>query len=74
MANAHTHGMASFGTPVGVGGLVQNLGVLFSARRKQNAERARIRRELESYSDRELADLGIGRSDIEAVASGRFTR
>jgi uncharacterized protein YjiS (DUF1127 family) len=74
MANAHTHGMASFGSPVGVGGLFHNFGALFSARRKQISERARIRRELETYSDRELADLGIGRADIEAVASGQFTR
>lgn len=31
-------------------------------------------RELESHTDRQLADMGITRSDIPAVASGRFVR
>ena len=78
MANAHAHSMASFGSPVGASGLAHNFAALFgsrfSARRSQMIERARIRRELDSYSDRELRDLGISRSDIEAVANGRFAR
>ena len=74
MANVHGHAMASFGTPVGAGGLFHNFGALFTARRKQATERARIRRELETYSDRELSDIGITRSDIEAIASGRYSR
>jgi uncharacterized protein YjiS (DUF1127 family) len=74
MSNANAHALASFGTPVGVGGLLRNLGTLFAARRHQMAERARIRRELESYSDRELSDLGLGRGDIDAVASGLYIR
>jgi len=73
MSDTHTHAMASFGSPIGAGGL-RNLGALFSNRRRQVSERARIRRELMSYSDRELNDLGLGRSDIEAVASGRYSR
>lgn len=38
------------------------------AARARRAEAARVRRELASYSDRELADLGISRSDIDAIA------
>lgn len=36
--------------------------------------RSRISVELSSLSDRQLADIGIGRSDIEAVVNGRFER
>ncbi|WP_374339165.1 DUF1127 domain-containing protein [Methyloversatilis sp.] len=32
----------------------------------------RARAELNAMDDRELRDLGLGRSDIEAVLSGRF--
>ena len=41
------------------------------------AERRRIAqhtRELESYTDRELAELGLDRSDIPAVARGTYER
>nr|WP_321986868.1 DUF1127 domain-containing protein [uncultured Lichenicoccus sp.] len=34
----------------------------------QISEQNRIRMELESYSDRQLADLGISRSDIRSIA------
>ena len=60
-AHAHAHSMASFGSPIGVGGLFHNFGALFGRDRSQCIERARIRRELESYTDRELSDLGITR-------------
>jgi uncharacterized protein YjiS (DUF1127 family) len=46
----------------------------FAARRARAAERARIIRELNSYADHELLDLGIGRGDIAAVAEGAFRR
>ena len=72
MAHTHTHPMASFGTPLGAGALLRDLAALFSARRVRMAERARIRRELESYSDRDLRDIGIVRSDIDSIASGRY--
>ena len=35
---------------------------------------ARITRELMSYTDRELMDLGLTRGDISDVANGRLTR
>lgn len=74
MANTHANAMASFGSPVGAGGFFAQFGALVAARRGRAIERARIRRELNSYSDRQLSDLGLSRFDIEAVAAGRFQR
>ena len=74
MANVHAHAMASFGAPTGFGGLFQNVGARYRALRSASIEQARIRRELESYSDRQLSDLGLSRLDIPAVAAGHFAR
>jgi uncharacterized protein YjiS (DUF1127 family) len=46
----------------------------FAAWRAKRAYRARIARELASYTDRELFDLGIQRADIPAVLNGTFRR
>jgi uncharacterized protein YjiS (DUF1127 family) len=46
----------------------------FSAWRRQRASRARIARELATYTDRELFDLGITRADIPAVINGTYRR
>lgn len=35
---------------------------------RRAAEIARIKHELSTYSDRELADMGIGRTDIPRIA------
>lgn len=74
MANTHAHAMASFGSPVGFGGLISSFSTRITARRAQIAQRARIRRELESYTDRQLGDLGLSRLDIAAVAAGHYGR
>jgi len=37
-------------------------------------EESSVRHQLEELSDRELADIGLSRGDIEAVAHGRFKR
>jgi uncharacterized protein YjiS (DUF1127 family) len=37
-------------------------------------ERRRIARELSTYSDSELAELGFSRLDIPAVAAGTYRR
>jgi uncharacterized protein YjiS (DUF1127 family) len=70
-ASTHTH-INHFSVPI-MNRLAQAYAG-FTARRAQRAERARIIRELESYADHELFDLGISRGDIEAVADGRFRR
>ena len=41
---------------------------------RKRAYRARIARELDTYTDRELFDLGIQRADIPAVVNGTFRR
>ena len=40
----------------------------------RQSERLNLRRELEQSSDRTLADIGLSRGDISAVASGRYCR
>lgn len=51
---------------LGVGNVVANV---FSTLSAWNDARA-TRRELNSLSDRELDDIGLGRSDIERIARG----
>jgi uncharacterized protein YjiS (DUF1127 family) len=46
----------------------------FLAWRARRRERARIARELLSYTDRELFDLGISRADIPAILDGTYRR
>ena len=46
----------------------------FAAWREKRAYRARITRELNTYTDRELFDLGIQRADIPAVVNGTYRR
>ena len=74
MTTSNGHALASFGTPLGTTGLLRNLFAQVAQRRQQTAERARVRRELQSYTDRELWDLGLSRFDIEAVVQGRHSR
>ncbi|MBE7209701.1 MAG: DUF1127 domain-containing protein [Gluconacetobacter diazotrophicus] len=45
---------------------------LMRERRDDAKHRARLRWELQQYSDRALADMGMARSDIEDVVHGRF--
>jgi uncharacterized protein YjiS (DUF1127 family) len=46
----------------------------FAAFRAAQAERSKISRELNMYSDRDLLELGLSRGDIPAVASGTYRR
>jgi uncharacterized protein YjiS (DUF1127 family) len=43
------------------------------ALRRWNA-RENVRRELSAMDDRQLADIGLSRGDIELVAHGKLTR
>jgi uncharacterized protein YjiS (DUF1127 family) len=44
------------------------------AEQAAHRERSRISYELSTYSDRELAELGLGRGEIPAVAAGLYRR
>ncbi len=46
----------------------------FAEWRAKRAYRARIARELNTYTDRELFDLGIQRADFQAILNGTFRR
>jgi uncharacterized protein YjiS (DUF1127 family) len=52
----------------------RNLATRFQAYRAAARERNRIVRELSTYSDAELAEFGLSRYDIPAVAAGTFRR
>lgn len=40
--------------------------------RQRRARAAQVRRELEAYTDRELADLGLSRADIPGIARAAY--
>ncbi len=45
-----------------------------AAYRAEQAHRSLIARELAAYSDRDLCDLGISRSDVPAIVNGSYRR
>jgi uncharacterized protein YjiS (DUF1127 family) len=53
---------------------VQSLRARYAAYMAVVNERRRITRELETYSDDELAELGFSRFDIPAIATGTYRR
>jgi len=53
---------------------VQSLALRFQAYRAEAQKRRRIARELSTYTDAELGELGFSRFDIPAVAAGTFRR
>jgi uncharacterized protein YjiS (DUF1127 family) len=53
---------------------VQALRTRFEVQMTALRERRRIARELETYSDEELAELGFSRLDIPAIAAGTYRR
>ena len=65
------------GAPAQVGGLAAGRRRIMRRWHRLVAQRrrvARYTRELEAYSNRELAELGLDRSDIPAVARGTYRR
>jgi uncharacterized protein YjiS (DUF1127 family) len=55
--------------------LVGHVVARVQAARAQATHRARLRFELSQYSDRELADMGLSRGDVEdVIASAAVTR
>jgi uncharacterized protein YjiS (DUF1127 family) len=53
---------------------VQSLTLRVQAALAESRERRRIARELSTYTDAELGELGFSRFDIPAVAAGTFRR
>ena len=70
----NAHAFASLGTPQTRGRLFASIVASLAARRSRSRARAQIRRELQSYTDRQLNDLGLSRIDIDDVVHGRFRR
>ena len=56
----------------GLGTVLHNLRLHWQRARAQRWEIARIMQELQGYTDRQLADLGLSRVDIPHVARGTF--
>ena len=54
--------------------LLQPVLSAFTAWLTEQRERARIARELATYTDRELFDLRIQRADFPAIINGTYTR
>ncbi|MCQ8277079.1 DUF1127 domain-containing protein [Acetobacteraceae bacterium KSS8] len=54
--------------------IVKQAVALLMTRRERARAQNRLRWELSQYSDRELGDMGLSRSDIEDVVQGRFRR
>lgn len=53
---------------------LRSLFAQFSASLARAQHRARVVRELSHHTDRQLADMGIARSDIRAIARGGIRR
>jgi uncharacterized protein YjiS (DUF1127 family) len=53
---------------------LHGLALRFRAFREAAHKRSRIRRELMTYTDHQLADLGLSRGDIPSVAAGTYRR
>lgn len=56
----------------GPGTMLHNLNLHWQRARARRQETARITRELQDYTDRQLGDLGLSRADIPDVARGMF--
>jgi uncharacterized protein YjiS (DUF1127 family) len=53
---------------------LQLLSQSLADRRAERRERQQIMRELSTYTDRELGELGFSRSDLPMVAAGTYRR
>ncbi len=53
---------------------IQSLSFRFQSYLAASAQRRRIARELSTYTDEELGELGFSRFDIPAVAAGTYRR
>jgi uncharacterized protein YjiS (DUF1127 family) len=53
---------------------IQLLAGTMAERRAARQERAQIARELSTYTDRELGELGFSRADLPMIAAGTYRR
>ena len=60
--------VSALSRPVGAASLRQ----LLASWRERRVARLRIEGELNAHTDRQLAELGLSRSDIPTVAAGRY--
>ena len=66
-----THDQTAF---VGTRDAASTLRARFDAWNQRRRTIARVTRELNTYTERQLHDLGLSRGDIPDVARGRITR
>ena len=70
---AFSHGSAPADHPItGLRQILSQMVASLTESRRRRLEQNRIRAELSTYSNRELADLGLSRGDIDAIARGTF--
>ncbi len=74
MSLSQAYASSTAGSASGLGSAYRSLRLAVAKSIAERRVRARARRELESYSDRQLRDLGISRSDIGSVVDGSFAR
>lgn len=72
--NTITHNDTAAFAGSGAYGAAPSLRDRFAAWNERRRTIARITRELNTYTERQLADLGLSRGDIPDVARGRITR
>jgi uncharacterized protein YjiS (DUF1127 family) len=58
----------------GVKAVLQDLLQRYTESQSRRREIYQVSRELQAYTDRQLHDLGLDRSDIDAVARGTYSR
>lgn len=78
--NGHRTVQDSFGNAtdfLGFAALFRGLCLLrrmIADRRAERRERVQMARELDSYSDRDLAELGFSRADLPQIVAGTYRR
>lgn len=71
-ASAFASAIAPFQSLASSGTALHHLASRWQHARAQRQQAARITRELQGYTDRQLADLGLSRADIPDVSRGMF--
>ena len=67
---AHTTTFVGTGTQTNLPALIQQLVGRVRAHAETRRQQAQLRWELSRYSNRELADMGLSRADIDGIVAG----